>query len=315
MPDDMGELHVWNNLPEFLTRVVKNDAVIHEERIIVGKENTQTPVFSDEINHVIFQPEWGVPESIKIRTILPHLRGGDYGVLARRGMAIKDGNRVISPSRYRWAKTDIRHVPIIQGPGPGNPLGQLKFMFPNGHDVYMHDTPDKHLFNSSERTFSHGCVRVRNPARFAEVILGEIEGWTADDVARQLKVKTTTKIDLSEHIPVHITYFTLWADGSGTLRQFKDMYGHDKRYSEALAGKSVKLIAARDPALALKKQNDEMRKNVAAIAPRVQRPKRPAVAGLQPLAPWAKQGLGKPLPVKKYYSPAPPPKLFWFQQY
>nr|MCU0955374.1 L,D-transpeptidase family protein [Hyphomicrobium sp.] len=118
MPVDMGKIYVWNNLPEYQTRVVKNGEVIHQERIIIGKPNTQTPVFSDEMSHIIFQPEWGVPESIKLRQILPHMRGGDYGVLARRGMQIKDGERVINPARINWAKVDVRNVPIIQGAGP-----------------------------------------------------------------------------------------------------------------------------------------------------------------------------------------------------
>ncbi len=159
----------------------------------------------------------------------------------------------------KWSNVDIRNVPIIQGPGPGNPLGRLKFMFPNHHDVYMHDTPDKHLFESSERIFSHGCIRVRNPERLAEVLLGETKGWSAADVGRQLNVKTTARFDLEQPIPVHNTYFTIWVDPDGTVAQFADVYGHDKRYSEALAGKSIEMIAARDPALALKKKNDELR--------------------------------------------------------
>jgi murein L,D-transpeptidase YcbB/YkuD len=312
MPEDMGALHVWNNLPEYKTRVIKNGEVVFEERIIIGKPNTQTPVFSDTMDHVIFQPEWGVPESIKLRQILPHMRGGDYGVLARRGMSIRDGKRVINPARINWAKVNVRDVPIIQGSGPGNPLGRLKFMFPNHHDVYMHDTNDKHLFKSSARTFSHGCIRVRSPERFAEVLLGEIEGWSPADVARQLKVKSTARIDLRDHIPVHNTYLTTWVNPDGTVVQFTDIYGHDKRYSEALAGKSVELIASRDPALALKRQNDELRRNVAAVV----RPKpRVDLAGLPPgqQGPWFKWGLGKP--VKKYTSPAPPPRLLWFQEY
>jgi murein L,D-transpeptidase YcbB/YkuD len=315
MPDDMGKMYVWNNLPEFQTRVIKAGEVIHQERIIIGKPNTQTPVFSDEMNHVIFQPEWGVPESIKLRQILPHMRGGDYGVLARRGMQIRDGKRVINPARIKWSKVDIRNVPIIQGAGPGNPLGRLKFMFPNHHDVYMHDTNDKHLFNSTERTFSHGCIRVRNPDRFAEVILGEMEGWTNDDVARQLKVKTSTRIDLKTHLPVHNTYLTTWVNPDGAVVQFKDIYGHDKRYSEALAGKSIKLIASRDPALVLKRQNEELRKGVAAIYKAKPKPKaKPAPAfaafGGPPPKPWFKSSLGK-----QYKSSTPPPRLLWFQQY
>lgn len=312
MPDNMGQLYIWNNLPEFQTRVVKGGEVIHQERIIIGKPNTQTPVFSDEMNHVIFQPEWGVPESIKLRQILPHMRGGDFGVLARRGMQIRDGKRVINPARIKWSKVDIRNIPIIQGAGPGNPLGRLKFMFPNHHDVYMHDTNDKHLFNSSERTFSHGCIRVRNPDRFAEVILGEMEGWSSEDVARQLKVKASTRIDLKAHLPVHNTYLTMWANPDGTVVQFKDIYSHDKRYADALSGKSIKLIASRDPALVLKKQNDELRKGLAAIYKSKPKPKpKPAFAAFgAPPQPWFKSSLGKPIKPA-----APPPRLLYFQQW
>jgi murein L,D-transpeptidase YcbB/YkuD len=261
------------------------------------------------MNHIIFQPEWGVPESIKLRQILPHMRGGDYGVLARRGMQIRDGKRVINPARIKWATVDIRNVPIIQGPGPGNPLGRLKFMFPNHHDVYMHDTNDKYLFNDTERTFSHGCIRVRDPERFAEVILGEVEGWSADDVARQLKVKSTARIELKTHLPVYNTYLTSWVNSDGSVVQFKDIYGHDKRYSDALAGKSIKLIASRDPALALKKQNDELRKGgeIASLRPKP----RPAFADYGAPSPWFKSSFGKP---QKYYSAAPP-RLLYFQQY
>jgi murein L,D-transpeptidase YcbB/YkuD len=306
MPGDMGAFYIWNNLPEYQTRVIKAGEVLFQERIIIGKPNTQTPVFSDKMDHVIFQPEWGVPESIKLRQILPHMRGGDYGVLARRGMQIRDGKRVINPARIKWSKVNIRDIPIIQGAGPGNPLGRLKFMFPNHHDVYMHDTNDKHLFNSSERTFSHGCIRVRNPDSFAEALLSEVEGWTADDVARQLKVKASKRIDLKTHIPVHNTYLTTWVNPDGTVVQFKDIYGHDKRYSDALAGKSVKLIASRDPALALKKQNDDLRNGLAAIVKPKPKPK-PAFAQFGAPSPWFKSGLGKPA--------APPPRLLWFQQY
>jgi murein L,D-transpeptidase YcbB/YkuD len=322
MPEDMGQFYVWNNLPEFQTRLIKNGKVIHQERIIVGKPNTQTPVFSDEMSHIIFQPEWGVPESIKLRQILPHMRGGDYGVLARRGMQIRDGDRVINPARIKWSKVDIRNIPVIQGPGPGNPLGRLKFMFPNHHDVYMHDTNDKYLFNNSERTFSHGCIRVRDPERFAEMILGEVAGWSREAVEQQLKVKKPVRVDLPARIPVHNTYLTTWVNPDGSVMQFKDIYSHDKRYSEALAGKSIRLIAARDPALALKKQNDELRKGYAAVAPkRKAGPQAPLLQSPPPQFSWfggppqplfKPKGKGKAQP-KKSYSAAPPPMFQYLQ--
>ena len=170
LPEDLGRLHIWNNLPEFETRVLKDGQVVHQERIIIGKAETQTPVFSDAMRVVVFQPDWGVPNSIKIKDLLPRLKDGDDDVLSDKGMRIAMNGKTVDPGKFDWDKVDIRTIPIVQDPGPSNPLGQIKFLFPNKHDVYMHDTPNKHLFNQGVRTFSHGCIRVRNPRRLAEVI-------------------------------------------------------------------------------------------------------------------------------------------------
>lgn len=291
---DFGDLHIWNNLPEFETRVVKAGHVIHQERIVIGKPSTQTPVFSDQMSHVIFHPEWGIPESIKIRDLLPRLRGGDYSVLKRRGMRIVgNSGREINPAKFNWNKVDPRSVPIMQRSGPSNPLGELKFIFPNGHDVYMHDTPQKGLFSSKERTFSHGCIRVRDPVRFAEVVLGQVDGWTASDVKRQLATDDTRQVDLKTQIPVHNTYFTLVADENGVVRELKDVYGHDKRVTDALNGKSLKQIAAGDPAMALKRENERLKKIVVV--------KRPAAPRYDE---WG-------YPIGRRASP-PPPSFLWF---
>lgn len=293
---DFGQLHIWNNLPEFETRVVKDGSVIHQERIVIGQPSTQTPLFSDQMSHVIFHPEWGVPESIKIRDLLPRLRGGDTSVLKRRGMRIVgNSGREINPSKFNWSKVDPRSVPIMQRSGPSNPLGQLKFIFPNGHDVYMHDTPSKSLFNSKERTFSHGCIRVRNPQRFAEVVLGEVEGWSASDVSRQLAIDETRQVNLKVQIPVHNTYFTIVVAEDGTVSSLKDVYGHDKRVADALNGKSLQQIAAGDPAMALKRENERLRKVVV-----VKRPPAPRFDE------W-----GYPIESRQRRQ-GPPPSLFWF---
>ena len=259
VPEDFGPLHVWNNLPEFETRVVKGGEVIHRERIIIGQPHTQTPVFSNTMRRVIFQPTWGLPPSIKVHQF--GNRGDIGGTLERRNMKIVDDDgTVIRSSRINWGKVDIRNVPIVQGPGPGNPLGRLKFVFPNAHDVYMHDTPDKDLFSASVRTFSHGCIRVHNPERLAEVILGETRGWTPADVKRQLAIKDTLQVDLLQQVQVHNTYFTIVADEAGGLRSLNDVYGHDKRIGDALAGKPIDQIAANDPALAQLRENQELAK-------------------------------------------------------
>ena len=267
MPRELGELHIWNNLPTFNTKVVKNNQVIHSERIIIGKADTQTPVFSDEMTHIVFKPEWGVPNSIKIRSLLPRLASGDHGVLRRRGMAIKyDDGTIRSPHRINWSRTDIRNVPIVMGPGSSNPLGHVKFIFPNEHAVYMHDTPKRHLFKNRTRTFSHGCIRVRDPVRLAEVLLDETSGWSPQQVNSQFKRRAArnNKIPLPSPIPVHNVYFTAAVDDeTGKLVQIKDIYGHDRRILAALNGKPAALIAKSDPARAQKRKNEQLAKSPA----------------------------------------------------
>lgn len=252
LPEDLGTLHIWNNLPEFETRVLKGGDVIHQERIIIGKPELQTPVFSNAMRFVVFHPDWGVPNSIKIKDLMPHLRNGNAYVFERRDMRVVVNGRTVDPSRIDWSRVDVRNVSVIQDPGPNNPLGQLKFMFPNRHDVYMHDTPQKELFNSAVRTFSSGCIRVRNPRRLAELLFAEDQSWSSDDVARRLlpKAAQNSRVDLGREIPVHNVYFTVVAEENGQLRSFADVYGHDRRIGDALDGRDIAVIAAADPARA-----------------------------------------------------------------
>ena len=144
--------------------------------MVVGKPDKQTPVFSDEMEEVVFNPYWNVPNSIKNEEIAPYIwqGGGFFGggwdtVGARRhGLRIKYGNRDIDPDSIDWSRNDIRNFDLVQPPGPGNVLGRVKFLFPNSHDVYMHDTTQKHLFANAVRAESHGCMRVQNPDQLAQ---------------------------------------------------------------------------------------------------------------------------------------------------
>ncbi len=260
LPDEIGDLHIWNSLTEFETKVVKSGEVLHQERIIVGKPDTQTPVFSHKLAYLVFQPEWGVPNSIKVKQLLPALQDGNYDILDERGMKILINGREKDPGDYNWEKTDIRYVPVYQLPGSSNPLGQVKFMFPNKHDVYMHDTPQKSLFNDSKRTYSHGCIRVRNPRKLAELIMNLDQGWGVSEVAAVLnpRAKPSNRVELREAIQVHNTYFTVMADAEGTVRSVPDIYNHDKRISDALDGVPVEVIAKRDPARVLEQELEEI---------------------------------------------------------
>jgi murein L,D-transpeptidase YcbB/YkuD len=259
MPEDLGEFHVWDNIPEYQTRVLKRGQVVHQAKIIVGKPETQTAIFSANMRYVIFGPEWGVPDSIKTKEILPFLRpsietGGFFGfggfastdtrILEKHNLRVTLNGRPVDASQIDWTTVDIRKYSFIQPAGPGNVLGAVKFRFPNKHDIYMHDTPQRELFERSVRTYSHGCIRVHNPGRLAEVLLEEDKGWSAARV-RELMARgaegVSHEVTLGKQIPVHITYFTMVAREDGEVHSFADIYGHDRRLVAALSGRPMPL--------------------------------------------------------------------------
>ena len=158
------------------------------DRVVVGKPDNQTPVFSNEMQEIVFNPYWNVPNAIKTEELLPLITGGadwfgggvwNTSVLERHGLRVNLGGREVDPSRLDWSRTDIRSLNIYQPPGPDNVLGTVKFVFPNKHDVYMHDTPQKNLFAQPVRAESHGCMRVQNPDQLALTLLKQDQGWSA----------------------------------------------------------------------------------------------------------------------------------------
>lgn len=237
MPEDLGETHVWVNIPEFAVRVRKNGTTLHDERIVTGRYETQTPIFSNRMRTVVFQPYWNVPDSIKVNELLPGLRAG-RNPIAEQGLQMKRGSQIVDATQIDWNRQDIRNYHIYQPPGPKNVLGVVKFLFPNKHAVYLHDTPAKKLFNERLRTFSHGCMRVRDPVRLAEVIMAEDKGWNSTNVQQLVSEgPPDNEITLDRPIPVHVSYFTVWVNGDGTVATFPDIYGHEKRIKLALAGR------------------------------------------------------------------------------
>ena len=248
MPDDLGRLHVVANIPEFQMRVMKDGRELFSERVIVGRPNAPTPIFSKDMSVVVFQPGWGVPPSIKVKELLPGLLAGRDPVSAR-GLVVRHRGREVSPHSIDWRSVDIRRVSIVQPPGPGNALGQVKFLFPNRHDVYMHDTPTKGLFNASVRAFSAGCVRVRNPMRFAEILFAETGGWSAQRVAGLARARPDHEVSVPGHVEVHLTYFTVVVDDDGKAHTFRDIYGHEPRIRAGIDGRAT-VVARRSEDLA-----------------------------------------------------------------
>ncbi len=237
MPDDLGELHILANIPEYMVYLYKNDKPIHTERIVVGELGKQTTIFSRNLKTIVFKPLWRVPESIKVRELQPNLRRG--GSLFRQWdleLQTKDG-KPLDYHSFDWNKTDIREYEVVQPPGRKNVMGVVKFTFPSQHTIFMHDTVDKWMFAQSQRTLSHGCMRLRNPMKMAELVLAEDKGWDAAKTEETMQSSRDNIIAIDKKIPVHLVYFTAWVDEAGKLKTFNDIYGHEKRIKLALAGK------------------------------------------------------------------------------
>ncbi|WP_051242543.1 L,D-transpeptidase family protein [Stappia stellulata] len=232
LPRDLGAFHVSVNIPEFKVRLVRDGAQVYETRVVVGKPANQTPVFSDEMDHVIVNPYWNVPYSIASQELLPSIRANP-AYLGARNYEVLAGGRVVNPSSIDWAGVNLRSVRIRQRPGSGNALGRIKFMFPNRHSVYLHDTPSKSLFNRSRRAFSHGCVRVQDPFDFADALLQLDPQWDAAALKKMIGGREK-RVNLKRHVPVHLTYFTAHVDAAGRLQRRPDIYGHNARLTKAL---------------------------------------------------------------------------------
>ena len=239
LPKNLGKRFVFVNQPAFEVRVMDQGKEVWRSKVIVGKPLSQTAAFHDELETVVFNPSWGVPQSIIVNDYLGKLRR-DPSFLDREGFKVIDpSGRVVPSSSIDWyAYGDRPPFGVQQPPGKGNALGELKFLFPNKHDIYMHDTPTKNLFAETTRTFSHGCIRVQNPREFAAVLLG----WSRAKVDQETDSGMSQSVALPHKIPVHITYFTAWPDSSGKMNYFNDIYGRDEAMEKALAT----LATARD---------------------------------------------------------------------
>lgn len=233
MPDDLGDFNVFVNIPEFRLVINKGGVEQYTTRVVVGTVKNQTPVFSDNIRHVVVNPYWNVPSSIARNEIAPRL-ASNPGYLASQNMELLYGGKVVNAAAVDWSTTSVNNFSIRQKPGAGNALGQVKFLFPNQHDVYLHDTPSKSLFARSFRAYSHGCVRVQNPMDFADALLKYEPGVNAQALEAMFGPKERW-VNLKTRVPVHLAYFTLRVDQDGTIRSYGDVYGHNKRLKELLA--------------------------------------------------------------------------------
>ena len=257
MPRQLGSLHVWNNVPEFNTRVVKNGRNIYQEKTIVGQLKYATPFFSASMRNIVVHPDWTLPPTILNEDLAPNLQKpktlfgqSNTAFLRYHKIRVSLKGEPINPDEVDWNKVSIHKYTFTQPSGPTNVLGQFKFNFPNKHAIYMHDTPQRDLFGERVRTFSHGCIRVHQPARLATLLLAEDKGWSAAKINALVAQGENKVIALRRPVPVHLTYFTLTVGEDGRLQTFADIYGLDGRMAPKLFDKPVKFSAPADPVIA-----------------------------------------------------------------
>ena len=232
--DDIADDFILVNIAGFHAYLMHDREIAWQTKVQVGTTYHQSPVFRDEMKYVVFNPTWTVPYSIASKEMLPHLQS-DPEYYLKRDFDLKDrGGNLIDPTTVDWSSVSRRNFSytLVQRPGPSNALGRVKFMFPNKHAIYLHDTPSKYLFGQAERAFSHGCIRVEHPYEFAELLLGP--GWDQDKIAATLDSKETKTVLLPKPLPVLLMYWTAIVSQDGEVFFYNDVYERDQNIADAL---------------------------------------------------------------------------------
>lgn len=224
------------NTADYKLRLMDKINVQLEMDVIIGRTYRKTPEFSAELTHIVFNPDWIIPPTILRVDVLPKVRK-DVNYLSRNGIAVykanKDGSKTrIDPYGVNWRQISTKNFPyqFVQKPGVGNPLGVVKFIFPNKYNVYMHDTPDKELFEKDVKTFSSGCIRLSDAIALAENLL-EAQDWDSTKIQSAVISGKTQTVYLEEPVPVFISYYTCWVDDNGKVHFRKDIYSRDIQYT------------------------------------------------------------------------------------
>ena len=214
LPPQVKDHYVAVNIPEFMLHVHKGDSIPVSMAVVVGKEGTNTMMFTGNLNEVVFSPAWNIPESIVQGEILPAMQK-DPNYLKKKNMEMVKDNDSIPQ--------------IKQLPGPGNALGKVKFLFPNAYDIYLHDTEAKGLFNKDKRAFSHGCIRLEDAEKMTRYVLQDQSEWNAGKIKQAMNSRKEQHVQVKQPLPVMITYLTTWVDNDGKMHFRDDIYLHDKR--------------------------------------------------------------------------------------
>ncbi len=240
LPEALGDRYIQVNIADFTLAVIENNGNVLNMKAIVGKDFQKTPVFSGLLTTLELNPYWNVPDKIASKEILPDIR-------AKRSYLAKNNIRVyrgwgsdaeeVDPASINWSKVSENDFPfrLRQDPGKKNPLGGVKFVFPNEHAVYIHGTPYNALFEKESRGFSHGCIRIENPVELADYLLRNTSDWNSESLLTAIESGKNRTLRLPDPTPVHILYFTAWVDEEGMVHFRNDIYGHDAELARALS--------------------------------------------------------------------------------
>jgi len=252
MPENLGSLYVWLNIPAFTVRVVKDGKSVYTDKIVVGELKYATPVFSADLKSVVFNPEWTVPPTIVRENLLPKLRGGgglfgnNTSILKQHELNVKYNGKVVNPSSINWNTVNMAAISFSQAPGPNNVLGKVKFVYPNPYSVYMHDTIKQGLFDKDMRAEGHNCPRVGNPGKIAAVVLAADQNMPQAEIDKLLASGYNSAVNITHRVPVHTSYFTAMVDDQGKVETFADIYKLDPGVAAAILGKESKPEAVAD---------------------------------------------------------------------
>jgi murein L,D-transpeptidase YcbB/YkuD len=229
MPQEFPDRYVFINQPAYMAYYTENGELTLSMKAVIGQQDHQTNFFDASIKKVEFNPDWGVPQSIIKNEMLPHLKR-DPSYLDKEGYEVSVKGKSMPSAKVDWTQP-LENIAVVQPPGPDNALGQLKILFPNPHDIYMHDTPARGKFASQDRMFSHGCVRLENPRAMAAAVLKT----SMESVDQAIAGGQKTDVPVPEEIPVYVSYFTAWPTADGIIHYYDDIYGRDAQTMNAIA--------------------------------------------------------------------------------
>jgi murein L,D-transpeptidase YcbB/YkuD len=239
LPKELGSRHIIVNIAAFELDVVEAEQVVLSMRVVVGRPFDRTPVLSDTMRYLVLNPYWHVPRNIAAGELLAKVRR-DPAYLARYKLRVFPASgpeaQEVDPATVAWSAITPVRFPyrLRQDPGPLNALGRIKFMFLNKYHVYLHDTPARPLFEETQRDFSHGCIRIQHPIELAEYLLRQDPRWSRDAILRALGDAVDRSVPLPQPMPIHLLYWTAWADGDGTIEFRRDIHDRDAPLLAAL---------------------------------------------------------------------------------